>query len=77
MTKISSIIDDEVSKFEWKVEKEVEEKERIMDKSKDFMFAAGLRGTDKGEKWERVRPLSAKPIKKSWGNRFKICYEYG
>lgn len=60
MTKISSIIDDEMSKFEWKNTELSRSREADLEKSNDFLFAAGLIETDKGKKRERVRPFSAK-----------------
>ena len=50
MTKISSIIEDELTKFEWKNTEASRSRERELEKSNDFLFAAGLRETDKGTK---------------------------
>jgi len=81
MTKVNSIIDDEVSKFEWRAAEvsRSREREKELEKSNEFLFAAGLRSTDKGSKWERVRPFSAKDSKApvTRGSRFRIFYEYG
>ena len=78
MTKISSIIEDEISWFEWKNAEASWSRERELEKSNDFLFAAGLRETDKGKKWEWVRPYSAKMnLQGPKRSIFRIVYQYG
>ena len=75
MTKISSVIDDEISKFE---DRNLEVSilwEKEQEHSNQFLFAAGLRETNKGTKREWVRAFSAKPVKR--GSRFRVYYTYG
>jgi hypothetical protein len=75
-TQLSSILDDEMRKFDDKLtsyELELVPEEGT-EESKRFIFAAGERPTVKSSKRSRVRPFSAKNAPRKQ-NRFRLSYQ--